>query len=149
MNKERVMRRLIEMGLAFLACNAVTSSVTYAQLQEPPTAMRWYVTNQTLNEIDATIEIDARSQLVKLNQNWTCLVGGMTANGKSSYRETNCTNDGKAIAFTVECGPTRTKEHVQLRFKDKNGRPVDFIEIGCEIDGPVRGLPKSQDRSDP
>jgi hypothetical protein len=95
-------------------------------------APHWYVTTQTFNEIDSTLELDLRSTTLKLNQGWTCLVSGLTERSTHSSRETTCSNEGKEIAFTVECNLSQPSDHVQIRFKDKNGRPVDFIEVGCK-----------------
>ena len=125
--------KLATAAMTLVVTMGLSASQGWAQAQSPQGSTRWYVTNQTMNEIEATIELDERSQFIKLNQGWTCLVGSLTAQITHSFRETTCSNDGKEIAFTVQCAPDKRKDHVQIRFKDKNSRPVDFIEVGCEL----------------
>ena len=47
-------------------------------------------------------------------------------------RQVSCGKDELSFEFSVQCEPSRPKSHTQIRFRDTEGRQLDFIEVGCE-----------------
>jgi hypothetical protein len=50
-------------------------------------------------------------------------------------RTTTCRKANDVFEFSVQCDRGRQKDHVQIRFVDGDGTIVDFIEVGCRLQG--------------
>ncbi len=89
---------------------------------------KWYATNEALNNENSKSNIDDAPQKIELKGGWSCEVGPTSINNS---RQTVCQNGDKAIEFSVQCDSSRPKDHTQVRFKNLDGKYVDFIEVGC------------------
>ena len=97
-------------------------------------SVRWYLADDGLNEQGNTLNLGDAPQDVSLKGGWSCSIGA-TSKQMPAYeaRTTVCRNAEKSFEFTVQCETLRAKDHVQIRFKDREHRHVDFIEVGCEL----------------
>ncbi len=90
---------------------------------------KWYAINETRNNDSSESRIDDTAQKIELKGGWFCEVGQTSINGS---RQTTCQNGDKVIEFSVQCESNRPKDHTQIRFKNIEGKYVDFIEVGCD-----------------
>lgn len=98
-----------------------------------PPFVRWYLVHQALNDQGNSLNLGDGSQDVSLNGGWSCSIGPPSKQMPAyEARKTACENGDKSFEFSVHCERQRPKDHTQIRFKDSEGRPVDFIEVGCE-----------------
>ena len=96
--------------------------------------VRWYVVHQALSERGTSLALGDAVQEVRLNGGWSCVIGA-TSKALPTYeaRETTCSNGDKSFSFSVQCEPGRPNDHAQIRFRNLEKRPVDFVEVGCEL----------------
>jgi hypothetical protein len=115
---------------AVLAFSAVRAS------GEEPARVRWYAVNAELDARGNSLRLGDGAQPIALRGGWSCVVGAAsTAWPLFEARQTVCGRAGDAFEFSVSCDPRRRREHVQIRFRGADGRPVDFVEVGCEVLG--------------
>lgn len=95
----------------------------------------WYVVHQALNEQGTSLTLGTGPLEVALRGGWSCSVRETFP--LSVARATECRNvenTDMSIEFSVSCDQfVRLKDHVQVRFKDREGRQIDFIEVACEF----------------
>jgi hypothetical protein len=72
----------------------------------------------------------------ELDGGWSCLIGH-TSKRMPTYemRTTTCRKASDIFEFSVQCDRGRQRDHVQIRFVDSDGTIVDFIEVGCRLQG--------------
>jgi len=94
----------------------------------------WYITHMALNDQGNSLLIGDEAQTFPLRGGWSCQVGS-TSKQLPLYeaRQTLCANGESVFEFSVQCEPSRLKDHTQIRFKDAAGRYIDFIDVACEL----------------
>ena len=94
----------------------------------------WSVVNGELDRRGNALLIGDGPQRIELGSGWSCVVG-TTSKALPLYeaRQTACTKGSEAVEFSVQCEPNRPKDHTQIRFRDPQGRLVDFVEVWCEL----------------
>ena len=96
--------------------------------------VRWYITHIALIDQGNSLLIGDEVQTFPLGGGWSCQVGSTSKNlPLYEVRHTRCANGESVFAFSVQCEPSRLKDHTQIRFKDAAGRSIDFIEVACEL----------------
>jgi hypothetical protein len=72
----------------------------------------------------------------ELDGGWKCLIGHASRRMPTyEMRTTSCRKASDVFEFSVQCDRGRPKDHVQIRFVDNDGTIVDFIEVGCLMQG--------------
>lgn len=90
--------------------------------------INWFARYEAIG--DNNQNLGQAEERLELKNGWTCVVAPTTVDGS---RQTNCEKGGRAIEFSVQCKESQPKDHIQVRFKDAEGKVVDFIEVGCEL----------------
>jgi hypothetical protein len=114
----------------FLVATLMVAAILATEAASGTGAGRWYIVHRALDDQGQSLNIGPAAQTIALKGGWTCRVGSTSV---TEARQTLCKNGSHAVEFSVQCGPDRLKDHAQIRFKDEAGRPIDFIEVGCEL----------------
>ena len=114
-----------------LSLSAVLASLALPLQQRP--SVEWHAVNQEMNEEGTALLLDDSEHHISLRGDWSCTVGE-TSKQLPLYeaRVVSCRNEEHMLEFSVQCEPNRRKDHTQIRFRDADGRYVDFIDVGCE-----------------
>jgi hypothetical protein len=90
--------------------------------------------HQALADRGHSLNIVDGVQTVDLNGDWSCSVAPPSSHlPLYEARETTCRAGDKSVQFSVQCEPRRPKDRAQIRFRAVDGRFLDFIEVGCEL----------------
>ena len=103
----------------------------------------WYAVNQELDDAGTSLSLDDSEHVIGLRGGWSCTVRE-TSKQLPLYeaRQVSCRKDEQSFEFSVQCEPNRPKDHTQIRFRDTEGRLLDFIDVGCEYrENSTRGAP--------
>jgi hypothetical protein len=121
-------------AIALLATFASAALPQPSAGQEP--AIQWFATHAELNEKGRTLALGDSVYVLQLRAGWSCTVGATSKNLPAyEVRTTSCRKGQEAFEFTVQCEPTRPRDHTQIRFPAPRGGFADFIEVACELRG--------------
>ena len=110
------------------------TSASGKEIGEESPIVRWYLVHQALNDHQTSLNIGDEAHTVSLRGGWSCEIGPTSKNlPLYEARQTLCANGKSVFEFSVQCEPDRPKDHTQIRFKEAEGRYIDFIEVGCEL----------------
>lgn len=88
----------------------------------------WYATTSNNSKGIGVGQIE-----IRLKDGKACSVSKQQ--DSSAGRQVVCDRGNEKVQFSVQCGPSRSKDHVQLQFHMPDGTLVDFIEVGCTTSG--------------
>jgi hypothetical protein len=91
----------------------------------------WYADTRNPAARNHPLQLDAGSITMKLAVGWSCVIWPTKKMSTAEGRTTSCRKGTEILEFSVQCDPTRPKDHVQIRFRDDAGVIRDYIEVGC------------------
>jgi len=112
-------------GLILTVCGSTTA-------EAGPPSVRWFVSHIALNGNSLLVGDEAQS--FELSHGWSCRLGP-TSEQLPLYeaRQTICVRGDASFEFSVQCEDRRPKDHVQIRFRARDGRSLGFIDVTCEL----------------
>lgn len=130
----RQFSRVIHFGVYSLAKIFLLFVCVTSPFANAAERVEWYAAHKTLNEAGSSLQLNESIQKIDLQGGWSCSVG-TTSKQLPAYesRQVTCQSDDKNFGFSVQCEPSRKKDHTQIRFNDFEGKFLDFFEVGCEL----------------